>query len=100
MVKHIVLWRLKDSALGRSKLENAKLVKEKLEALRGIIPGLLAAEVGIDFGGSDQSYDVALYAELESREALERYQSHPAHQAVVSFIREVRTDRCVVDYET
>jgi hypothetical protein len=99
MVKHIVLWRLKDSALGNSKAENARLVKEKLESLRGIIPGLLKAEVGIDFGTSDQSFDVALYSEFESREALRGYQDHPAHRAVVSFIREVREERYVVDYE-
>ena len=99
MVKHIVLWRLKDSALGNTKAENARLIKQKLESLRGVVPGLLKAEVGIDFGKSDQSYDVALYCEFESKEALRGYQEHPAHRAAVSFIREVREERCVVDYE-
>lgn len=99
MVKHIVLWSLKNSAAGRSREANAVLMKEKLEALAGIIPGLLRIEVGIDIGRSEQSFDVALYCEFDSLASLGAYQSHPAHQAVVSFIREVREDRWVVDYE-
>ncbi len=99
MIKHIVLWSLKESAQGRSKAENAWLMKEKLEALMGVVPGLLHAEVGVDFLHGDQSFDVALYAEFDSRDSLRGYQEHPAHLAVVSFIREVREGRCVVDYE-
>jgi len=99
MVRHIVLWRLKASAHGHTKTENARIIKQKLESLRGIIPGLLSVEVGIDFGKTEQSCDIALYSELESREALRLYQEHPAHQAAVQFIREAREERYVVDYE-
>jgi ketosteroid isomerase-like protein len=90
---------LKDSAHGNAKAENARLIKQQLESLVGVVPGLLRAEVGIDFGGTEQSFDIALYAEFESAEALQGYQNHPAHQAVVSFIREARHERVVVDYE-
>ncbi|MGD1048562.1 MAG: Dabb family protein [Candidatus Krumholzibacteriaceae bacterium] len=99
MVKHIVLWRLKATAAGRSGAENAKIIKQKLESLRGVIPGLLKSEVGIDFGKTGESCDIALYSEFESREALRLYQEHPAHQAAVQFIREARDERYVVDYE-
>jgi len=99
MVRHIVLWRLKESSQGRSKAENARLIKQKLESLRGIIPGLSSIEVGIDFSRTEQSFDVALCAMFESRKALEDYQSHPAHQAAVAFIREARVERCIADYE-
>jgi hypothetical protein len=99
MVKHIVLWSLKETAQGRSREENARLMKEKLEALRGVIPGLLRIEVGIDFGKGRESSDIALYSEFDSRESLRGYQDHPAHLAAVAFIREVRDGRSVVDYE-
>lgn len=99
MVRHIVLWSLKPEARGRSKRENALLIKQQLESLVGSVPGLLRAEVGIDFGGTGQSFDIALVAEFESREALAGYRDHPAHQAVVTFIREVREERVAVDYE-
>lgn len=98
MIKHIVMWRLQDHALGNDKATNARLIKEKLEALRGRIPGMLDIEVGIDFSASAQSADVVLYSEFESRQALDAYQSHPEHEALVPFVQAVRSDRLVVDY--
>lgn len=99
MIKHIVMWRLKESAGGNDKAGNAALLKEKLEALAGRIPGLLKIEVGLDFSGTPDSPDVVLYSELESREALEGYRSHPEHQAVFPFVKEIASERRVVDYE-
>lgn len=98
MIKHIVMWKLKDEAHGNDKATNAGLVKEKLEALSGKIDGLLKIEVGIDFLGGG-NFDVVLYSELSSKEALDNYQNHPLHQAVLPFIREAVMDRKAVDYE-
>jgi hypothetical protein len=99
MVKHIVMWRLKDEADSRGKEENAILIKERLEALNGKIPGMVKLEIGIDFSASGDSCDVVLYSEFASREALQGYQKHPEHLAVKPFIKEVRYERRVVDYE-
>lgn len=99
MIKHIVTWRLKEYAEGNDKATNAQLMKTKLEALRGQIEGLLAIEVGIDFSATDASMDVVLYSEFPDRAALAAYQAHPAHQAVVAFIKEVVSARQLVDYE-
>lgn len=98
MIKHIVMWKLKDEAHGNDKATNARLVKEKLEALSGKIEGLLKIEVGIDFLGGG-NFDVVLYSELSSKEALNSYQNHPLHQAVLPFIREAVMDRKAVDFE-
>ena len=100
MVTHIVAWRLKDSALGRSKAENARLLKERLEALRGRIPGLLRLEVGFDFSATGNSADVVLVSAFESRAALAAYQAHPEHQDVVAFVSQIVSERRLVDYET
>ena len=99
MIVHIVFWRLHEQANGRSKLENAREMKTRFEALRPLMPGLLRLEVGIDFAGSEQSSDVALYTEFESRAALDAYQVHPAHKEVAAFIADLRSERRVVDYE-
>ncbi len=99
MVKHIVFFRLKAQANGASKSENARIIKERLEGLRGRIPGLRHLEVGLNFAAGDAAWDIALYSELESREALERYQSHPEHQKIGEFIGQVRESRALVDYE-
>ncbi|MES2559048.1 MAG: Dabb family protein [Bacteroidota bacterium] len=99
MIKHIVFWKLKEESNGMSKQENAQAIKEKLEGLRGKIEGLLAIEVGFDFLHSPESADVVLYSEFESKDALDFYQQHPLHKAVMPFIGEARSERRVVDYE-
>jgi hypothetical protein len=99
MVKHIVIWRLKESAHGLDKAENAQRIKEKLEALNGKIPGLLRLEVGIDFSKGEKSGDIVLYSELESRAALDAYQAHPEHKAVVPYVAEAVSERMMADYE-
>lgn len=99
MIKHIVMWRLKESAHEKDKAENARVIKEKLESLKGKIPGLRKLEVGIDFSGTESSSDIVLYSEFASRKALDAYQAHPEHKAVMPFIMEARTERRLVDYE-
>ena len=99
MVKHIVIWKLKDRANGQGRDANAAAIKEKLEALVGVVPGLLKAEVGFDFRGSGESADAGLYSEFESREAFEAFLTHPAHKAVQPFVKEARSERMMLDYE-
>jgi quinol monooxygenase YgiN len=99
MVKHIVLWRLKDNAHGNDMATNANLIKEMLEGLRGRIPGLIAIEVGIDFSRTESSGNVVLYSEFVDREALKAYQEHPEHKALIPFIGEATRERRLVDYE-
>ena len=97
MIKHLVFWNLKEEAMGRTKAQNAAVIKERLEALCGQIDGLLKAEVGVNF--NPKGWDLCLYSEFASREALEVYQNHPLHLAVRRIVTEARTDRAVCDYE-
>ncbi len=99
MIKHIVMWKLKDTARGVSKEENAKELKSVLEALKGKIDVIKEIEVGIDFNRSQAAYDVALYSVFDSKEDLQTYQKHPDHVKVVDFVNEIRDERVVVDYE-
>jgi hypothetical protein len=99
MIKHIVLWKLKDFAEGATKQENAVKIKMMLENMRGKIPGMLTLEVGLNFEGSDSASDISLYTEFESRETLDAYQIHPDHKKVKEFIPSLRTERRVIDYE-
>ena len=99
MIKHIVFWRLKAAAHGNSKLTNARIIKEKIEGLRGRIPGLLAIELGIDTSATETAGDIVLYSEFASQAALEAYQVHPEHQAIVPFVREAQSERRTIDYE-
>jgi len=92
MVRHIVMWKLSNKA-------DAMEIKSRLEALNGKIPGLLHIEAGIDFLGSEQSADLVLVSEHESRDALAAYQAHPEHQAVAPLVKAAAVSRTVVDYE-
>jgi len=99
MIKHIVLWTLKNRENEHNREETAAAIKRKIEGMRGRIPGLIHIEGGVDFTKSADSWDVALYAELESREALAGYQVHPAHEEFKAVIGPHRQQRSLIDYE-
>ena len=99
MIKHLVMWRLKENALGNTKPQNALLIKQQVESLMGKIDGLLKIEIGMDFSDTASSADIALYSEFAGREQLDLYQKHPDHLAIVSLINETCEDRRIVDYE-
>jgi hypothetical protein len=98
MIKHIVIWKLKDFAEGATKKENARLLKSKLEGLRGI-KAVKHLEVGFPMSASVDSWDVALYSEFDNADDLRTYARHPDHVRVSDFITKVRLDRQMVDYE-
>ena len=98
MVKHIVFWKLKEGIRGTEREDVLKKIKDGFEAMAGKIPGLRTIELGITFSGGAESADFCLYCEFESREALEGYNTHPLHQAMVTVVREVRVERRVADY--
>ncbi len=99
MIKHIVFWKLKPEADGRSAQENAALMIAKLNGLKALVPQVVEIEAGADFNRSEAAWDVALYTSFASRADLDAYQVHPEHLKVVEFVRAVVASRCVVDYE-
>ena len=97
MLKHIVMWNLKDSAAGNGKEENAAIIKERLEALVGKIDGLISLAVGRNI--TDGGFDLCLVGEYRDRAALAFYRDHALHKAVQSFVHEVVTERVACDFE-
>ena len=97
MVRHIVMWNLKEEACGHSKEENGLEIKRQLEELQGRVPGLVSIEVGINFGADN--YDIALVSTHEDDTALDVYADHPDHQIVKGFISQVVCGRVACDYE-
>ncbi len=99
MIKHIVMWKLKDFAEGANKKENAEKIKAQLEGLKSKIKEVKTLEVGFNFNDSADSYDIALCAEFDSVADLKKYQKHPEHIKVGDYIINLRLDRKVVDYQ-
>ncbi len=99
MLKHIVMWKLKDHAEGADRAANAVEMKRRLDACAHIVPGILKFEVSLAQAGLEATYDVVLYSEFADRAALDAYASHPSHEAVKPFIGAVRAERQCMDYE-
>ena len=99
MIKHIVMWRVKDKALGKTKEENIADIKIMLEKLKTVITEIKDIEVGINVEDLTGSHDIVLYTTFENEEDLDAYQKHHEHLEVAKFIRQVVADRACVDYK-
>lgn len=99
MVKHVILWQLKDEF---SKEEKEKIkcdMKEGLESLKGKISGLVEIHVQTDSLASS-NVDVMLDSSFESEEDLKAYAVHPAHVEVAdNMVRPFTKSRSCIDYE-
>lgn len=98
MIKHIVMWKLKEHAEGADKAANMVKMKSMLDACAALVPGMLAFETALAQPGLESTYDVVLYSEFASKAALDAYQAHPDHVALKPFIGAVREARQCMDY--
>ena len=99
MVKHIILWTLKDELTAAEKEDIKKGIKEGLEGLAGKIPGMIDIKVNIN-GLETSTVDLMLDSTFESFEALKGYSVHPEHVAVAdSKVRPYTKLRSCLDYE-
>lgn len=99
MVKHVILWKIKEDKTEEEKKVIRQNVKEGLEGLKGQIPGLVEISVQTESLASSTA-DLMLDSLFESEEALKGYAVHPAHVAVAdSAVRPNMEVRMCLDYE-
>lgn len=99
MVKHVILWQLKDELSEEERAAVKAGVKEGLEGLVGKVPGLLEVTVNTEPLPTSNA-DLMLDTTLESFEALKGYAVHPAHVEVADGkVRPYMKTRVVMDYE-
>ena len=94
-IRHVVSWKLAATET-REKAEHAAQVVAGLGSLVGVVGEIRSLQVGADVAGGD-NWDVVLIADFDDLAALARYQVHPAHQKVATFIRSVVFHRMAVD---
>lgn len=101
MIKHIILWKLKEECSVSGKKEEVLAgIKKNLEALAGVVPGLVEIKVNCENVLAGSTADVMLDSTLESAEALKGYAVHPAHTAAAdTFVRPFTEVRLCLDYE-
>ena len=99
MVKHIILWQLKDEFSDNEKIEIKAGIKEGLESLLGKIDGL--TEIKVETQGLPTSNaDVMLYSVFENDDALKGYAVHPAHVEVADTkVRPFTKTRLCLDFD-
>ena len=99
MVKHIILWQLKDELSVEEKQEVKKGIKDGLESLTGKIPGLIEIKVQIE-GLASSNAEVMLDSTFEDESSLKGYAIHPEHVAVADGkVRPYTKTRLCLDYE-
>lgn len=99
MIKHVVMWKLKEQAEGKDKSENIELVKKSLLNLKPVINQINSIEIGANINPTDAAFDLILISTHHDEEALSGYINHPAHKEVAVFIGKVIAERKVVDFE-
>ena len=99
MVKHVILWTLKDEFSDEEKGKIRQGIKEGLEGLKGKVPGIVDIRV-IIHGLASSNADLMLDSTFESAEALKAYSVHPEHVAVADTrVRPYTKIRSCLDYE-
>ena len=92
MTKHIVFYRLREDC---DKAAAIAEIRAALEALVGVIPGLVVMQIRPAEAGS---FDYVLYSEFSSDSALEQYRSHPAHLAVKPLVHRYISQRVFAEF--
>lgn len=98
MIKHIVLFKLKDTVPAGEKLRAMTAFKQAIEALPPVIPVIRKIEVGINVNPAED-FDVALYSEFDSLDDLNSYATHPDHVAAGKLLAGLKESRSCVDYQ-
>lgn len=98
MVKHVILWQLKDELDSNKKALVRKEIKEGLEFLAGKIPGLISIKVNVNLLASSNA-DLMLDSSFTDEAALKGYSVHPEHVKVADEkVRPFTKSRTCLDY--
>lgn len=100
MVRHVILWTLKEELSSDEKQSVKQAIKEGLEGLVGKVPGLKEVVVNIDGRLDSSNCDVMLDSVLEDEQALKNYAVHPLHVEVANTkVRPYTIQRVCLDYQ-
>jgi len=98
MVKHIVIFKLKDEIVQSEKLDIMNRFKVAIERLPEKISFIRKIEVGLNMNPGE-TWHIALYSEFDSLEDVKAYSTHPEHVEAGKIIAEAKENRACVDYE-
>lgn len=97
MVRHIVLFRLKESLSQAEKRDIAVRFKTAIEALPEVIGFIGKIEVGLNIN-ENEKFDIALYSEFKTMDEVKAYSAHPSHVAAAGILTGHVDERACVDF--
>lgn len=97
MVRHIVLFRLKESLSQAEKRDIAVRFKTAIEALPEVIGFIGKIEVGLNINEKEK-FDIALYSEFKTLDEVKAYSAHPSHVAAAGILTGHVDERACVDF--
>ncbi|WP_300729642.1 Dabb family protein [uncultured Bacteroides sp.] len=98
MVKHIVLFKLKETLSQEEKADVMNRFKSAIEALPATIPFIRRIHVGLNINPAEQ-WDICLDSEFDTLEDVKAYAVHPAHVAAAGILKDAKDGRACTDYE-
>ena len=100
MIKHICMFKMKETANGKSGYENALEAAALLEGFEQKIPSLKKIEVKVNSKDAPQdNFELVLICDFDNIDGLNEYQKHPVHVEFAKMLGEVRESRACIDYE-
>ena len=97
-LRHVVTWKMAATD-PTERAQHAAGIVSRLEGLVGVVPSIRSLSTGVNALPIEGNWDVTLVADFDDAAGLDAYQMHPAHQAVVGYVRPVSGGRCAVDFE-
>ncbi len=94
MIRHIVFLKLSNNSL-----ENKRLIRDRILALKNVISVIRNLEVGLNFSNESRAYDIALIADFDNKEELQTYATNRTHLELIQDLKSKNTISKVVDYE-
>lgn len=98
MLKHIVLFKLKESLSAAEQQDVMNRFKTAIEALPATITTIRHIHVGFNIN-PDEQWDICLDSEFDTLEDMKAYSIHPAHLAAAGLLKEAKEERACTDYE-
>lgn len=98
MVKHIVLFKLKETLAAEEKADVMCRFKAAIEALPAKISCIRSIFVGVNMNPAEE-WDICLESTFDSLEDVKAYSAHPDHLAAASVLKDAKCGRACADYE-
>lgn len=99
MIRHIVMFKLKDFPDETATSKAAREVVKHLDELPLKIDVIRKYQAGIDIRKLAWSFDIVLTMDFDNLADLETYTIHPSHQEFIAFNKDYSVDKVCIDFE-